>query len=93
MKSARLVLAIVAFGSVAAAEGPYLGQSAPGHLPELFAPGIVSGPFDERMLVATDGGNRLMYQLRGVPVSVIVEMVDRGDDAGRLRSRARRQRG
>ena len=75
-----IVLVAVVVGTTGSAEdsrllqAPYLGQNPPGSIPEVFAPGIVSGPYDERMLVFANDGTRLLYQLRGVPVSVIVEM-------------------
>lgn len=79
------ILCVLVTGALSAADraskvaGPYLGLPRPGETPELFAPGVVSGPYDERMAVFAEDGCRLFYQLRGAPVSVIVEMSATGD--------------
>lgn len=54
--------------------GPYLGQKPPGTAPEVFAPGIVSKGYDERMAFFTPDGKELYYQLRGAPHTVAVHM-------------------
>jgi len=53
---------------------PYLGLQAPNQVPEMFAPGLISGPNDERMLQCSPDGRNLVYQIRGVPYSVLVFM-------------------
>ncbi len=55
-------------------KGPYLGQKPPGEKPELFAPGIISCAYDERMIFFTNQGKECFYQVRGVPHSVIFNM-------------------
>lgn len=57
--------------------GPYLGQKPPGMTPEIFAPGIVSGPFDERICFFSPDGRELYYGLRGVPHTLVVYMCER----------------
>lgn len=55
-------------------KGPYLGQKPPGTTPEMFAPGIVSGPFDERIAFFSPDGKEFYYGLRGVPHTMVVHM-------------------
>lgn len=43
------------------ARGPLLGQARPGATPEVFAPGLVSGPADEAGVVVLPGGRELYY--------------------------------
>lgn len=60
-------------------KGPYLGQKPPEMTPEVFAPGIVSGPHDERIIYFTPGGKELFYQLRGAPHTIVVQMKQQDD--------------
>lgn len=55
-------------------EGSYLGLKSPGDIPEIFAPGIVSKAYDERMIFFTQDGGECYFQLRGVPRAVILNM-------------------
>lgn len=52
--------------------GPYLGQKPPTMEPELFAPGIVSTGYSERIAAFTPDGKELFYVLTGAPHSVIL---------------------
>jgi len=58
-------------------KGPYLGQKPPGITPEVFAPGIISTGYDERMAVFTLDGKEFYYQLWGVPHPVILTMKEK----------------
>jgi Tol biopolymer transport system component len=54
--------------------GDYLGQKPPGMTPELFAPGIISTGFDERIAAFSPDGKELYYALWGAPHGVILHM-------------------
>ena len=54
--------------------GPYLGQKPPGMTPEIFAPGIISTGFSERLAAFTPDGKELFYVLWGAPHGVILQM-------------------
>ncbi len=54
--------------------GPYLGQKPPGTTPELFAPGIVSTGYSERIAAFTPDGRELYFMLYGAPHGVILVM-------------------
>ncbi|MFC2169538.1 hypothetical protein ACFLRM_03080 [Acidobacteriota bacterium] len=53
-------------------KGPYLGQKPPGKIPEIFAPGIVSTGFNERIAAFTPDGKEFHYVLYGAPHMVIL---------------------
>ena len=53
-------------------KGPYLGQKPPGMTPEIFAPGIISTGYSERIAAFTPDGKELYYILYGVPHMVIL---------------------
>jgi hypothetical protein len=55
-------------------KGPYLGQKPPGMTPEIFAPGIISTGYDERIAVFAPGGRELYYALWGAPHGVVLHM-------------------
>ena len=40
-------------------KGPYLGQKPPGTTPEMFAPGIISTGYDERIAAFSPDGKEL----------------------------------
>lgn len=52
--------------------GPYLGQNPPGMTPEIFAPGIISTGYSERIAAFTPDGKELCYALWGSPHGVIL---------------------
>jgi len=52
--------------------GPYLGQKPPGILSEIFAPGIISTGYSERIAAFTHDGKELYYVMTGAPHSVIL---------------------
>lgn len=56
--------------------GAYLGQTPPGHAPEIFAPGLISGPWYERDLAISPQGDEIFYTLVSPKnrYHVIVEM-------------------
>jgi hypothetical protein len=58
-------------------KGPYLGQKPPGVIPEIFAPGIISGPFDERISFFSPDGREFYYGLRGVPHTLVVYLSEK----------------
>ncbi len=45
-------------------EGPYLGQTPPGHVPELFAPGVVSTGMDDLNAVFSAGGTEFYFSVK-----------------------------
>jgi hypothetical protein len=53
-------------------KGPYLGQKPPGMTPEIFAPGIISTGYNERIAAFTPDGKELYYALWGAPHGVIL---------------------
>ena len=53
-------------------KGPYLGQKPPGMTPEIFAPGIISTGYDERIAAFTPDGKEFYYVLYGAPHMVIL---------------------
>jgi hypothetical protein len=53
-------------------KGPYLGQKPPGMAPEIFAPGIISTGFSERIAAFTPNGKEFFYALWGAPYGVIL---------------------
>jgi hypothetical protein len=53
-------------------KGPYLGQKLPGITPEIFAPGIISTGYNERIAAFTPDGKELYYALWGAPHGVIL---------------------
>jgi hypothetical protein len=55
-------------------KGPYLGQKLPGINPEIFAPGIISTGFSERIAAFTPDGKEFFYALWGTPHGVILHM-------------------
>jgi len=44
--------------------GPYLGQTPPGRTPEIFAPGIITGPSDEAYPSLTKNGKEFYFHCR-----------------------------
>jgi len=50
--------------------GPYLGQSPPGTVAEMFAPGVISTGHDNLMVVFPRGGKEACFVLGGAPHSV-----------------------
>jgi Tol biopolymer transport system component len=54
--------------------GPYLGQKPPSTTPELFAPGVVSTGYSERIAAFTPDGRELYFMLYGAPHGVILVM-------------------
>jgi len=52
--------------------GPYLGQKPPGMKPEIFAPGIISTGYSERIAAFTPDAKELYYVMSGAPHSVIL---------------------
>lgn len=60
-------------------KGEYLGQTPPKDKSQLFAPGIISKGFDERMIFFAPDGNECFFQLRGVPRSVILNIKNTGN--------------
>ena len=50
---------------------PYFGLTYPGEQSRLFAPDIISGPFDERMISFIKEGTECYFQIRGVPRSTV----------------------
>jgi Tol biopolymer transport system component len=55
-------------------QGPYLGQKPPGMTPEIFAPGIVSTGYNERIAAFTPDGKEFYFILYGAPHMVILYM-------------------
>lgn len=55
-------------------KGPYLGQKPPGMKPEIFAPGIISTGYNERIACFTVDGKELYFMLWGAPVGVLLHM-------------------
>lgn len=55
-------------------EGAYLGQAAPGSVPVLFVPGVVSGGLGEFASVFSPDGNRFYFCIQGPPRWTILEM-------------------
>jgi len=55
-------------------KGPYLGQKPPGMAPEIFAPGIISTGFSERIAAFTPDGKEFFYALWGTPHGVILHL-------------------
>ncbi len=53
-------------------QGPYLGQTPPGMTPEIFAPGIISTEYDERIAAFTPDGKEFYYVLYGAPHMIIL---------------------
>ena len=53
-------------------KGPYLEQKPPGMTPEIFAPGIISTGYDERIAAFSPDGKELFYALWGAPHGVIL---------------------
>ncbi|MCK4944442.1 MAG: PD40 domain-containing protein, partial [Candidatus Aminicenantes bacterium] len=53
-------------------KGPYLGQKLPGKIPKIFAPGIISTDYNERIAAFTPDGKELYYVLAGAPHFVIL---------------------
>jgi hypothetical protein len=53
-------------------QGPYLGQKPPGMTPEIFAPGIISTGYDERIAAFTPDGKEFYYVLYGAPHMIIL---------------------
>jgi hypothetical protein len=53
-------------------KGPYLGQKPPGMIPEIFAPGIISTGYDERIAAFTPDGKEFYYVLYGAPHMIIL---------------------
>lgn len=82
MKSIRLfglialIICIVAFSQEKSdfpvLSGPYLGQKPPGMTPEIFAPGIISTGYSERIAAFTPDGKEFYYILYGAPHMVIL---------------------
>jgi len=54
--------------------GPYLGQKPPGMTPEIFAPGIISTGYNERIAAFTPDGKEFYFALWGAPHGVILFM-------------------
>jgi len=52
--------------------GPYLGQNPPTMIPEIFAPGIISTGYSERIAAFTPDAKELYYVMSGAPHSVIL---------------------
>lgn len=52
--------------------GSYFGQKPPGIKPEIFAPGIISTGYSERIAAFTPDGKELYYVLAGAPHFVIL---------------------
>ena len=59
--------------------GPYLGQEPPGMSPKIFAPGIVSRGFSERIAAFTPDGKELFYIVWGAPHGVILYTREEND--------------
>jgi len=55
-------------------KGPYLDQKPPGMTPEIFAPGIISTGYNERVACFTPDGKELVYMLYGFPVGVFLHV-------------------
>lgn len=55
-------------------KGSYLGQEPPGKTPEIFAPGIVSTGFHERIAAFSPDGKEFYFALWGAPHGVILFM-------------------
>ena len=55
-----------------ALQGPYLGQKPPGMTPEIFAPGIISTEYDERIAAFTPDGKEFYYVLTRAPHMIIL---------------------
>ncbi len=53
-------------------KGPYLGQKPPGMTPEIFAPGIISTGYNERIAAFTPDGREFYYSLYGAPHMIIL---------------------
>lgn len=61
-----------------AIEGSYLGQTPPGVIPEIFAPGIISTRYSERSVVFSPMQDELFFEMRGLGfTSVILRMTQR----------------
>lgn len=58
----------------------YFGQNEPLQNPNLFAPNIISGSFDDRMIYFLNEGKECYFQLRGAPKSVVffMELTENG---------------
>lgn len=56
--------------------GPYLGQTPPGIIPEIFAPGVISTGAGEGCIVFSEDGRRVVFRRFGV-ANVLLE----GEDA------------
>ena len=57
-------------------KGPYLGQKPPGMTPEIFASGIISTGYSERIAAFTPDGRELFYALWGAPHGVILQTAE-----------------
>jgi len=55
-------------------KGPYLGQKPPGMTPKIFAPGIISTGYSERIAAFSPDGNEFYYVIWGAPHGVILQM-------------------
>ena len=60
-------------------KGPYLGQKPPGKTPEIFAPGIISTGFSERIAAFTPDGKEFYYAVWGPPHGVIIHLREVND--------------
>jgi len=61
----RLFIASLVSTLLGAQTGPYLGQTAPGKAPALFAPGIVSTGLYERDMAVAPNGGELYFTIMG----------------------------
>ena len=62
-------------------KGPYLGQKPPGMTPEIFAPGIISTGYDERIAAFTPDGKEFYYVLYGAPHMVILYTKEKNESS------------
>ena len=60
-----------------ALKGPYLGQKPPGMKPEIFAPGIISTGYNDRIACFTPDAKELYFMLWGAPVGVLLHMKEK----------------
>ncbi|MBN2070928.1 MAG: PD40 domain-containing protein [Candidatus Krumholzibacteriota bacterium] len=72
--AAILIPACSAQNSTPVPKGPYLGQTAPGETPELFAPGIVCTGMDDRDIAISPDGREIFFGVLEKPRYVLVWM-------------------
>ena len=69
----------ILFAAASVLAGDYLGQTPPGALPELFAPGVVStGLYERDVAMTPDGGEIYFGLMAGGEVMIVVSKRENG---------------